>query len=59
MRLTLCPEWLKFDMRFDMINVRIPHEINLVPLMAQILLVWEYHMRLSLCLRWLKPDKMI
>ena len=46
-------------MRFDMIDVTIPHEINLVSEMAQILLVWGYYMRLSLCPRWLKPNEMI
>ena len=58
-RLNLCSRWLRFDMRFNMINVRIPHEIDLVSEMAQILLVWEYHTRLSLYLRWLKPVVMI
>ena len=36
----MCSRWLKFGIRFDMINVGIPHEINFVLEMAQILLVW-------------------
>ena len=46
-------------MRFDMINVGLLHEIDLMLKMAQILLVQGYHKRLRLCLRWLEPNVMI
>ena len=42
----LCLRWLKVDMRFDMINVEIPHKIDLVPEIAQILLVIPYEIEL-------------